>query len=394
MRGNLAVVQSGGPTPVSNLILASVVRRAIESLPVSTTIFGALHGFYGILKGDLIDLRGVPHNTWQAISATPGAALGSSRYKLSEEQIEGFFETLDREDIRYIVAIGGNGTMGAAKSIAARAKQRGSELAVAGIPDSVDNDVPGTDVCHGYAACARYFAQTVIDIGADVKSLPTPVSIIEGMGRNTGWITAAAGLARAGDGDAPHRVYLPEVPLDPPTFLNDVRVAFDRWGWGVFAVAEGVCDASGIPLGLPINNPGEEDFGGRMMGDVGVKLARIVTAKLGLRARCEKPGLAARSSPSSVSDLDRRLAAESSAHTVKELCDGSAGFMASIRISPGDTASYQHYSLPLDRLSPGERRISAEFLSPLEGEPNDAFFTYAAPLIGSLRRYDSLLDRR
>ena len=132
---------------------------------------------------------------------------------------------MEQAGIGNALLIGGTGTMKAAAKLAVAAGTKGGGLRVAAVPDTVDNDVSGTDFCLGFGSCARYCAQVSIDVAADVRSLPTPVSIIEVMGRNAGWIAAATSLARTGSDDAPHRVYLPEVPVTRERFLSFQRCA-------------------------------------------------------------------------------------------------------------------------------------------------------------------------
>lgn len=421
----MLVLQSGGPTAIGNTCLAAVVA-AVRASDDGEPILGVRHGLRGFLAEEFLDLKGVAD--WDAVSGSPGAALGSSRYRPSEQEIGSIVETLSGRHIRRVVMIGGNGTMSAAAALFAAAQSAGYELGVAGIPDTIDNDVPGTEVCLGYGSCARYTTQTVVDVAADVRSLPTPVSIVEVMGRNAGWVAAATALARRDGGDAPHRIYLPEVPIEPQKFLQDVRRQFDEAGWGVFVVSEGIVDAEGSSLAGAAPMPGVEGYGGAMVGDVGQSLARLVTGELGLRARTEKPGLAARAAPHFVSALDRRCAEAAGRFAVTQLRAAVGGFMVSIRLGrsgfsrageeagrgagqttadvggeggsrdagpgtrPGVGAEFaaspecERVPFGSPALSGGERVISAEYLTE-EGEPSRRFLEQVRPLVGGIRHY-------
>lgn len=394
------VLQSGGPTAVGNACLAAVVAEARETgRGDAAQILGARHGLKGLLAQDYVDLNAVAD--WGGIASSPGAALGSSRYRPDEEEIGQIVETLARRGIRNVVMIGGNGTMSAAATLFAAGESAGYELGVAGIPDTIDNDVPGTEICLGYGSCARYTTQTVVDVAADVRSLPTPVSIVEVMGRNAGWVAAATALARreVADADAPHRIYLPEVPVEPQRILEDVRTQFGRAGWVVLVVSEGIVDTEGNSLAGAAPVPGVGGFGGAMVGDVGPSLARLVTTELGLRARTEKPGLAARAAPHFVSALDRRCAEAAGRFAVSRLREGGGGFMVSLRLARDGnggvvagtevTPVCRSVAFASRSVNGGERVIPADFLRE-NGEPGEEFLEYVRPLVGEIRHHQRI----
>ena len=392
MSDGILIVQSGGPTAVSNVSLAAAADEAFSLIPADAPLLGARFGVQGMLKNAYIDLRNITH--WDNVKSAPGAALGSSRYRARDDEIEGMLDGLEESGIRYILMMGGNGTMGAAGKLTEAAAARGSDLLVGALPDTVDNDIRGTDFCSGFAGCARYCALAALDIAADVRSLPTPVSIIEVMGRNTGWIAASSILGRESCDDGPHRVYLPEVPVTREGFLCDVQDTFDRLGWVLVTVAEGVLDLDGERLSAPAANPAVGGFGGPMVGDVGSVLAHLVTAELGLRARCEKPGLSARAAAHVVSSAEREFAEKAARFAVNELYRGNGGFMAAFDRMPGSPLRVACRAVPFSVLEPGERPIPQEFLSKSDGQPNHRFAEYAAPLIGALHHHHTLLGEK
>jgi ATP-dependent phosphofructokinase / diphosphate-dependent phosphofructokinase len=383
------IVQSGGPTAVSNEILAAAAHEASESMAPGAPLLGVRFGLPGILREDYIDLKSITH--WDAVKSAPGAALGSSRYRLKEEELDRIVDELDRIGIHFLLMIGGNGTMGAVGALAQAAAARGSKLLVGGVPDTVDNDIHGTDFCLGFPSCARYCVLTTQDVAADVRSLPTPVSIVEVMGRNAGWNAASTVLARQGADDAPHRVYLPEAPVIRESFLADVQNTFDRHGWAVFVVAEGVKTADGTPWSAPAVNPSVGGFGGAMVGGAGSVLARLVTSELGLRSRCEKPGLAARAAVHLVSTVDRECAGRAARFAAQELLQGNSGFAAVLDRRNGSPVDFSCRALPFSSMKSGERLIPPVFLSNKNGQPNEHCLEYVAPLIGSLGHHSTLL---
>ena len=144
-----------------------------------------------------------------------------------------------------MIVIGGNGSLRGAAALSRAAKDGGSDLFVVAAPKTIDNDIAGTDRCPGYASAARYVAQAVADLGADVRALPQPVSIFETMGRNVGWLGAASVLAKRDEADAPHLIYLPEKPFDVGTFIGDIERVLSKHGWCVAVVSEGLRNADG-----------------------------------------------------------------------------------------------------------------------------------------------------
>ncbi|HUX09633.1 MAG TPA: diphosphate--fructose-6-phosphate 1-phosphotransferase, partial [Terriglobia bacterium] len=293
--GNVVIAQGGGPTPVINRSLYGLVRRAAGESGVRGGLWGARNGITGVLQDRWIDLRSVNGNLWKQIADSPGAALGSCRKMLSTEEAAEAVSALKKKDVRYFFYVGGNDSMDTVLKMNRAAQELHYEIACCGIPKTVDNDLPCTDHCPGFGSAARYIAQSAADLGMDIRSLPTPVSVLEVMGRDAGWLTAATLLARRNRGDAPHLIYVPELPLTREQFLSDVQNVYDRLGWVVIAVSEGVRDERGESWGARRNETVADGFGHRARGDVATTLAGLVTSALGLRSRSEKPGLLGRS---------------------------------------------------------------------------------------------------
>ena len=166
------------------------------------------------------------------------------------------------------------------------------EIYVDGIPKTIDNDLAATDHAPGYASNAQYMAAIVNDCNQDVKGMPIHVSIIEAMGRNTGWLAAASALAKRREGDAPHLIYFPERPFEEEKFLRDVKACHDKYGGVVVVASEGLKYADGKQFVKPVLTVGRSVY----FGDVSAHLAYLVLKELGIKARSEKPGLIGRCS--------------------------------------------------------------------------------------------------
>jgi 6-phosphofructokinase 1 len=383
----VVIAQGGGPTAVINASLSGIVVAMIEGIRESGAIWGAQGGIVGVLEEKWIDLTDASERTWRLISHSAGSALGSCRKRLTEEEAEFAVGVLRKHDVRYFFYTGGNDSMDTALRIGDAAVALGYELRVAGVPKTIDNDLAETDHCPGYGSAGRYYAQSLIDLGADVRSLPTPVSIMEVMGRNTGWLTAAAMLGRKETDDAPHLLYVPEVPLSISKFLEDVKEVYSRQGWVVVAVSEGLKAESGEPLGVQKEGVARDGFGHPLQGEVAAALAGLVTGNLGIRARCEKPGLCGRASSLLVSSVDRREAWKVGQWAAQQALDGHSHFMAAIQREevPGYRASFE--SVPLAKVANVERTLPLEYLTPDRNDIKEEFREYAEPLIGGPLHY-------
>jgi len=279
---NIVIAQGGGPTAVINSSLYGIVREATDRLGARCNIWGARNGITGVLEGRWIDLSRVSDSLWKQVADSPGAALGSCRKMLNAQEAAEAVGALRAKDVRYFFYIGGNDSMDTALKMSRAASELHYEMVCCGIPKTVDNDLSHTDHCPGFGSAARYIAQSAADLGMDVGSLPTPVSILEVMGRDAGWLTAATLLARNKPDDAPHLIYVPEVPLSAERFLKNVSEVYDRLGWVVVAVSEGLRNEKGESWGGRRKKTAD-GFGHSLSGDVAAALASLVTSELNLR---------------------------------------------------------------------------------------------------------------
>jgi 6-phosphofructokinase 1 len=249
LKGNLLVGQSGGPTAVINASLSGVIEEAKAHGEIDA-IYGAVNGVVGMLEEDLVDLRAEDAETLSTLPSTPSAALGSCRRKLSDADYERLLAVLKAHEIRYLFYIGGNDSADTSHRIGCLADAAGWEMRVVGIPKTVDNDLAYTDHCPGYGSVARFSALVTRDAGRDSSAmrLVDPVKIVETMGRNAGWITAATALARDEPDDPPHLIYLPERTFDRETFLSNITREVTKGRGCVVAVCEGLKDADGKAL--------------------------------------------------------------------------------------------------------------------------------------------------
>jgi 6-phosphofructokinase 1 len=168
------------------------------------------------MREEWLDLTNVDEAWLDALEASPGMALGGGRDRLSSADFEAAVARLAARAVEAVFLIGGNGTMAAGRALSAHAARAGGSLRVVCIPKTVDNDVPGTDVCPGFPSAARFLVHAVRDIQIDATSMTgyEDVVLIETMGRHAGWLAAATTCARSKPHDAPHLVLVPEQSFD------------------------------------------------------------------------------------------------------------------------------------------------------------------------------------
>jgi 6-phosphofructokinase 1 len=242
-KGNLVVGQSGGPTAVINQSLVGVVQEALRHEAI-TGIFGAHNGVEGILREDFVDLRAEAPENLETVAATPGAALGSCRFKPKEEDCKKIFQILEKYGVRYYFYIGGNDSALSAGIVNKIARESGYDLCVFHVPKTIDNDLLVTDHCPGFGSAAKYVVSCFMGNDADNRALPG-IKIDICMGRNAGWLTAASALARVHPGDGPHLIYLPERSYTLKGMLDDIDAAYQKHKRVLVAASEGVADKDG-----------------------------------------------------------------------------------------------------------------------------------------------------
>lgn len=386
---NLMIVQGGGPTAVFNASLAEIIAEA-QRQPSIASVFGSRYGIKGLCDNNVLDITTASLADLDLLRRTPGAALGSSRHSPSEPESKKLVETLDRLKIDLLLFLGGNGTMRGAEIISRNCALQGLDVSVLGVPKTIDNDIAATDRCPGYASAARYIATAARELGADLRSLPQPVTILETMGRSVGWIAAATALAQMDDDSAPHLVYVPEVPFDTEAFLSDLNRTVSRIGWAVVVVAEGIRHADGT-LVYESSDPSQSDPLKRpMTGGVAQHLATIVSQRLGIRCRSEKPGLLGRASVACTSARDVEDAEQVGRAGVQALVAGQRDVM--IALEPIESTRGTRI-VPLAEAAGHERTIPNEWLQRGPIPVNQKFVDYVRPLVGPLEQHITELGR-
>ena len=385
-RGNMLIAQSGGPSMVINQSLVGAVLAAMES-PSVGRIYGALHGIKGILDGKFIDLRKESSATFEAVARTPSSALGSVRRKPSPEDCAAIFRRLHSLDVRYFFYIGGNDSAETVHIINEEARKAQYDLACLHIPKTIDNDLRENDHTPGYGSAARFVASAFIGDDLDNRAL-SGVKINIVMGRNAGFLTAAAALARVHPDDGPHLIYLPERPFSIDRFVADVQKVVKRLGRCVVAVSEGVADKDGTPIAAKFitetDSHGNKQLSGS--GALGDMLAGVLRERAKIsRVRADTFGYLQRSFPGVVSETDADEACRAGVAAVLAATKGgvTSGSVA-IRRKPGKKYNVFFEVVPLRNVAKETRHMPPAYINRAGNDVTQAFLDYARPLVGPL----------
>ncbi len=385
MKGNLLIAHGGGPTAVINSSLQGVIEEAKKHSEIEG-IYGARFGVEGVLKEDFIDLGKELDSVIKKLGVTPASALGSCRRKLTEADYPVVLEILKKYNIRYLFYNGGNDSMDTCNKIAKLAGNY--EMRVIGVPKTIDNDLEHIDHCPGFGSAARYVAISTLEMAKDVESLPIHVVVMEVMGRNAGWLAAAASLAKKDKDVGPHLIYLPERPLVEEEFLEDVKEWSDKVNGVLVVVSEGLVK----PDGSPVADTGVVDgFGHKVPGGVAQALSNLIINKLGLKSRADKPGLLGRASIPMQSFIDREEAREVGAFAVKSAISGKSGYMVSMKRISSNPYKTELELVPLEKVANVEKKFPLEWINERGNGVKKEFADYCLPLIGDpLPEYISL----
>ena len=384
-RKNLIVGQSGGPTAVINSSLYGVVSEGMRHPEAIEHVYGMINGIEGFLNGTVLDFaEALPGEKLDGLKVTPGAYLGSCRYKLPESLEDPvyprLFKKFEEMNIGWFFYIGGNDSMDTVLKLSEYGKRIGSSVRIIGIPKTIDNDLCETDHTPGFGSAAKYIASSLLEIAHDtfiyaVKS----VTIVEIMGRDAGWLTAAAALARNGYNTAPHLIYLPEVAFDPEDFLLDVkRLLFERNNV-IVAVSEGIRDASGNYISA--SEQSVDTFGHSQLSGAGKTLEFLVKEKLGVKVRSVEINVLQRCAAhlASQTDLGESFALGKKAVALSE--EGVTASMVTIERTSNAPYTVDYSYAEIRQIANEAKSVPREWINSAGNDIEQPLLDYLAPLI-------------
>ncbi len=390
MKGNVIVGQSGGPTAATNSSLAGVYRTAKDR--GARKVYGMLFGIQGLMQERYIDLS--EHITTELdaelLKRTPAAYLGSCRYKLPEihkdmELYDRIFDILYKLDIEAFIYIGGNDSMDTIKKLSDYAIVKGHSCKFVGCPKTIDNDLALTDHTPGYGSAAKYIGTSVKEIIRDSFCLEYDkglVTIVEVMGRNAGWLTGAAALAKGEDCAGPDLIYLPELEFDLDNFLEKIRKLLTKKPSVVVAVSEGIRNADGTYVceaGTAVEYV--DAFGHKQLTGTAAYLCNVVSGQIGCKTRAIELSTLQRSASHTASRIDILEAYQVGGAAVKAADEGDSGKMVVLDRLSDDPYQCGTEVKDVHKIANDEKLVPREWVNEDGTYVTDEFISYVRPLI-------------
>lgn len=388
MKGNVIVGQSGGPTAVINSSLAGVYKTAKDR--GARKVYGMLHGIQGLLEEKYVDLSEHIKSDLDIdlLKRTPSAYLGSCRYKLPEikgntDFYDHIFEILDKLEIQYFFYIGGNDSMDTIKKLSDYAILNGSTIKFMGVPKTIDNDLAVTDHTPGYGSAAKYIASITKEVIRDGLVYGTKsVTILEIMGRNAGWLTGAAALAKGEDCEGPDMIFLPEIPFDVDEFMKKVEQLQKEKSSVVVAVSEGVKVADGrYVCELTDNIDYVDAFGHRQLTGTARYLAERISREVGCKTRAIEFNSLQRCASHIVGRVDITEAFQVGGAAVKAAFEGETAKMIILKRISDDPYLCVTDLYDVHKIANVEKKVPREWINEAGDYVTPEFVNYVRPLI-------------
>lgn len=380
--------QSGGPTSVINSSAAGVFIEALAQKNI-TKVYGAANGIQGILTENFYDIGKEDEKELYLLKNTPSSALGSVRYKLKSADVDDtdykrILEVFKKYNVRYFFYNGGNDSMDTCNKISKYLLKSGYECNIIGVPKTIDNDLYGTDHCPGYGSAAKYVATTMMELFLDATVYDKgQITIVEIMGRNAGWLTAASALASY-KGLGPDLIYLPEQAFDIEKFLIQVKnVADANHGKCIVALSEGIKTTDGkyVVEAIADSSAAKDSFGHTQLGGAAATLAGLVKEKIGGKVRAIEFSLMQRCGAHLASKVDVEEAFEAGRVAVRSACEGNTDKMVVFIRKPGKEYEISYELMDIELAANTEKKIPDNWILPDNKGLSQEFIDYALPLI-------------
>ncbi len=388
MAKNAIVGQSGGPTSVINASLAGVFQAC--EIRGADNIYGMQNGIPGLLRKEIIDLKKkLPSNLEiELLKRTPSAYLGSCRYKLPSpdeftEIYERIFKILGELEIEWFFYIGGNDSMDTICKLSDYAKRTGSHIKFMGVPKTIDNDLMITDHTPGYGSAAKYIGVVMKEIVRDATVYGTPyATVVEIMGRNAGWLTAAASLARSEDCEGVDMLCLPESPFETDKFMVKVEKLLKNKTDIVIAVSEGIKLQDGrYVCELSDDARFTDAFGHKNLTGTARYLSNMIMKKLGIKSRSIELSTLQRCAGHVTSRTDITEAYQVGGAATKAAFEGHTGEMIALKRISNDPYQCITEAHDIHKVANFEKKIPLEWLNSDYTDVLPIFHQYARPLI-------------
>ena len=278
----IGLLTAGGDCPGLNAVIRGAVARAREH---GADVVGILEGWDGLMEGRF---RPLDRDAVRGILQRGGTILGTSRRDpyVHGDGAASVRAAIEGERLDGLIVVGGDGTLRSALAL----WEEGVRLV--GVPKTIDNDIPGTDVTFGFDTAMQIATEAIDRITTTAESHDR-VMVVEVMGRTCGWIATYAGVAAGADA-----ILVPEEPYDLSELaeLLRARVAGGR-RYSVVVVAEGIAPPPGAQISAPL-----DAFGFERLGGVSAVIAAELERLTGFEARVTVLGHVQRGGTPSAAD--------------------------------------------------------------------------------------------
>lgn len=386
---NVLVAQSGGPSSAINATLAGVVEKGLISSKVDK-VYGAIYGIQGVIDSNLIDLSSLLNSPKKLnlLTQTPSAALGSCRVKLKNYEDDPdtyarIIQALKKHNIGYFIYIGGNDSMDTVLKLSQYIKKENiTDIKIIGAPKTIDNDLCEIDHTPGFGSAAKYISTTFSELGLESKVYDIPnVTIVEIMGRNSGWLTAASALSRRDTNSGPHLIYLCEVEFDILKFISDVRQKLKEKKSVLIAVSEGLKDKDGKYIAETYQSGNTDVFGHKYLAGTAKYLEDIVKNSIGCKVRSIELSLMQRCAGHLASATDLYESRMLGITALDLALEGKTGLMASLNRISNDPYKVDFTGVPIEKIANHEKKIPIDWISPDRTDITNELLEYLKPLI-------------
>ena len=377
----IGLLTSGGDCQALNATMRGVVKGLANNVK-DLEVYGFMNGYKGLIYSDY---RMLSAKDFSGILTQGGTILGTSRqpFKLMRtpdanglDKVEAMKHTYHKLLLDCLVILGGNGTQKTANLL------REEGLNIIHLPKTIDNDLCGTDHCPGFGSAAKYIGTTFAELERDCHVYATKaVTIVEVMGRDAGWLTAASCLARANGAKGPDFIYLCEVPFSIDTFLKDVKAKLEEQDAVIIAVSEGVKSKDGRYISEEVQSSAVDSFGHSYIAGAAKVLEDAVRNEIGCKVRSIELNLMQRCAAHLASATDIQESRMLGKTACQYALGGATGMMAAVIRTSDKPYATEFKALPVCDIANAIKSVPADYINDAGNDVTEKMVDYLTPLI-------------
>ena len=377
----IGFLTSGGDCQSLNATMRGVAKTLYENCP-DVEIYGVLEGYKGLIYGNY---RKMEPKDFSGILTEGGTIIGTSRQPFKKmrtpdenglDKVEAMKSNYKKWKLDCLVILGGNGTHKTANLL----HEEGCNVVT--LPKTIDNDLVETDHCPGFGSAAKYLAATFAELERDCHVYEKKaVTIVEVMGRNAGWLTAASALSRVNGGEGPNLIYLCEPAFDTEQFLKDVQEKLEQKDSVLVAISEGIHDSEGRYVSEQVQSDAQDQFGHSYIAGSAKVLEELVRDRIGCKVRSIELNLMQRCAAHLASATDLEESRMLGMKACQCALEKQGGQMASIRRISADPYRVEYTSVPVSEVANKEKKVPLSWITEDGHDVTEEMMAYLRPLI-------------